>query len=137
MQKKESQKISCKSKKIVYSVGVRKKILLPELIPVVLKRCRSLYNEIRVCFDGALLVALSANVVANRTRRQHWAGVRFDSRSQLDVFLVESSCWCLLMDFLMMLKRFLLNFTISIKAQKVKIEQNQKHEMQTNYKKSC
>lgn len=90
---------------------------------MVLKRGRSLNNEIRGRLDGAFLVAVRTNIVSDRTGRQHRARVRFDSRPQFDVFLVESSGGWMFVNGSMMLAvtsavgRFLYKIRFSIKKQ--------------------
>lgn len=58
---------------------------------MVLERSRSLDNKIRRCLHGTLLITFCADIVSDRTGRQHRTRVRLDSRPQLDIFLVESS----------------------------------------------
>lgn len=89
-------------------------------------------NEIRCGFNRALLVTSSLSIVTYLSSWQNRTGVRLDSRSKLDVFLVES---CLLMVDDVKASRLILRKSIkSVREQKI----NNNMKMQTNHKeKAC
>ena len=97
-------------------------------------------NEICVCFHCALLVRIRASVVTYRSRWQYWTRIRLDSRSKLDVFLVESSLVICVNDcdddgWLEQVLSFFVGFTKNNRLSKSKKLSKKHMKMQINQKK--